>query len=84
MKKYNKMFACPCPGGECMFVIAKSKKHLKKILAQCDLLEFDFEYWGKLNNIARDWEVPLKRITQRSGLCYQDTYGRRYYFKRVG
>lgn len=80
MKKYNKMFARPTPGGECVFVIAKNRKHMEKILKKTDVIfEADeFEFWGKFTDVAKEWEVNLKGLVERSGLCYFAAYGKRY------
>lgn len=83
MKKYNRTFACPLPGGECVSIIAKSKNHMEKIFRKTSMIGTpdDFEDWGKLKDMSKEWNVPLKQIIQKSGLCYMDSYGKRFYYK---
>jgi len=79
MKKHNKMYACPMAGGECLFIIAKSESHFKKIYEKIPKICYgidEFECWGKLSECAKRWEVKLKSLIEKSGVATMDCEGK--------
>lgn len=77
MKKFNKMYMCPCPGGECVIIIAKNYKHFTKILNKSNIVDDvdDFDCIGKLVDVANLWNVKLKQLIAKSGTCKFYCYG---------